>query len=117
MEAEKYTNKNLATDYFTVVAQQCGDVLGYVNMQRMIAALPTDLPSFYRDNGSFSKLAVKGIGVKTKGILELILEYGVEEAKTLAENNKIDEAIRSRIRKPTRPRKVQETSPSGDDSV
>ncbi|HLC64673.1 MAG TPA: hypothetical protein VJI46_00955 [Candidatus Nanoarchaeia archaeon] len=91
MEENAYTNKELAQDYFSVVAQYSQDLWTYGFQKRKIAGLDIDLPAFYREHGSLDELKVKGIGKKTKGILELILEKGVEEAKKLVQEEKIDE--------------------------
>ncbi len=120
MEDKAYTNRELSQDYFSVVAQYTGDITTYEFLRRKIAELGIDLPTFYREHGkSLDELDVKGIGKKTKGILELILDKGKEEARRLVEEEKIDEMRKSAFRGiPSRaPRRGDDTPPSWDNIV
>ncbi len=120
MEDKAYTNRELAQDYFSVVAKYSGDLTTYNFQRRKIAELSIDLPTFYREHvESLDELDVKGIGKKTKGILELILDKGVEEAKRIVQEGKIDEMRKSAFRGiPSRaPGRGDDTSPSWDDAV
>ena len=120
MEHKSYTNVELARDYFSVVAPYSGDLMTYNFQKRKITELGIDLPTFYLEHGrSLNELQVGGIGKKTKGILELILDRGVEEARRLVSKGKIDEMRRSLWSGiPSKvPRRVDDTSPSWDDAV
>ena len=90
MEDKNYTNQELARDYFSVVAQYAWDIDRYREQRRLISESGIDLISFYQEHGGFKELKVKGIGPKTKLILELLLEKGVEEARRLFREERID---------------------------
>ena len=97
MEEKTYTNKELAQDYFNVVAQDVGDLRAYNLQRRRIAELNIDLTSFYLEHRSFAELKVNGIGHKTKKILELILEMGTEKARRFIQEENINKTRESRF--------------------
>ena len=78
---KSYSNKELAHDYYLVARQNSKSWDTYRNQRQIIERSPIDIYSFFQENGSLSNLDVSGIGPKTKGILELILEKGFEEAR------------------------------------
>ena len=90
MEDKNYTNQELARDYFSVVAQYAWDLEPCHRQKKVIVGSNVDLSSFYQEHGSLNELRVKGIGTKTKEILELLLEKGVEEARRLFREERID---------------------------
>ncbi len=94
---KEYTNRELARDYFRVAAQHVEDIRAYRFQQRRIAELDIDLPTYYGEHGTFDDLKVKGIGKKTKRILALILDKGVEEARKIVENEKIESMRREQF--------------------
>lgn len=99
MENKVYTNKELSQDYFSVVTSYSADLTSYNFQRKKIAGLGIDLPTFYREHGeSLDALDVKGIGERTKGILELILGKGVEEARRIVQDGKINEMRKSAFR-------------------
>ena len=90
MEDKNYTNQELARDYFSVVAQYAWDIDRYREQRRLISESGIDLIFFYQEHGGFKELKIKGIGPKTKLILESILENGVEEARRLLRERRIE---------------------------
>ncbi len=82
MENKVYTNKELGDDYLRVVRASGKNHDTYHSQKRLIANLNIDLFKFYNENEkSFSNLNIKRIGKKTKEILEMIIENGVEETR------------------------------------
>lgn len=120
MEDKLYTNNELSQDYFSVVVQYSGDWTTYNTQKKIIAEVDINLHTFYLEHErSLNKLQVKGIGEKTKGILELILNEGIEEARRLIREKRIDgmrqygfRGIPSKV-----PRIEDDTPPSWDDAV
>jgi len=82
MTGKKYTNIDLAKDYRRVWAKyaQGGDVLDVFSREKEIRNSNVDIPKLFKKKGSLSNLKVKGVGIGTKKILELILREGVEKA-------------------------------------
>ncbi len=118
MEDRVDTNRELAQDYFSVATQYSEDWITYNLQKRRITKLQIDLPSFYREHGSFEGLNISGIGKKTKGILELILEKGVEEARRIVVERKIESLEMEKWPGRSKaPRTGDDVPPSWDDSV
>jgi hypothetical protein len=82
---ETYTNKDLARDYFTVVALHADDISTYRRIRDAIAHCGIDLPGLYRETGNLAAARTPGIGQKTIPFLEEILRDGVEKVRTRVE--------------------------------
>ncbi len=87
VKMEKYTNQDLARDYFDVatVKNTYRDAV-YLRrciwVKSFIEGSSSDMVDYYRKHGSFEDFGEsKLIGKQTKEILALILERGVEAAK------------------------------------
>lgn len=78
-QERRYTNTDLARDYIAVISQR-GISDAYVFQKRLIAGSDVDIYSFYQDHGSLETLKARGIGMKTKAVLELILKEGAAKA-------------------------------------
>lgn len=81
MTEEKYTNKELARDYFLATSNESAGYENRAMMRGKIRRSTIDIPSFYHEHGSLQELGVKDLGEKTIGLLETILEQCVEAAK------------------------------------
>jgi len=91
----EYTNKELAEDYHKVVSQRGGGFKYCSDIKKKISNSGVDIPSFYSEHKTLDVLKTKGIGVKTKKILELILENGLKRARDLFYEEMINEARKS----------------------
>lgn len=124
MTKSPYTNRELAQDYYKVVAHSpYKDVQNmYRTMMERISGLDVDLVEFFHQQRSFDDLNVGGIGKKTKKVLELILEHGVEEARRVVGEEREErskELVRQQwSRIPSRaPKQGDDTPPSWDNAV
>lgn len=119
MDKHKYTNRDLAQDYYKAVIQYSADPESYDIRRRKIAKWTVDLPAFYRKHGSLDTLQVKGIGRETKRVLELILQKGAEEAIRVVREEKIDKMRRKQFTWiPSKaPRRGEDYPPSWEDAV
>ena len=120
MEETKYTNKELAQEYYSVIAAPSRwrkDI--YSPIRDSIIQSEIDLVEFYREHNSFKNLKVKGIGDKTKKVLELILEWGFDEAKAAIEREKIEKFSREQWEKiPSKdPNPNEDDCPYWEDSI
>jgi hypothetical protein len=75
------SNKKLAEVYFEIAAQRSRDHWYYHYQKKRIREAEIKLSSCYYKNKSFD--GIKTLGVRTRKILELILEDGVEKAKEI----------------------------------
>lgn len=81
-------NLTLAQAYFGIVANGLHPY-GFKKIRTLIARLDTNLARFYHQNGkSLKNLKVKGLGERTKKLLELIIEYGEEGARAKLEEDR-----------------------------
>lgn len=91
METYK-TNQELANNYFSAVFKQSIFAYKtYFDIKTLIESSPVDLIQHYQANGNLKELKVKGIGRKTKRVLELILKEGVDNAREIIRKEKIKE--------------------------
>lgn len=77
------TNVELARNYFLVNIQFGGNLRSYREHQTHIACVPLDIAAFYAEHGNLEGLDAPRIGDVIKSKLELILKYGVDEAKRM----------------------------------
>lgn len=119
MGRQKYTNRDLAEDYFRVAAQQTAVLEVYSFQRRKISELEIDLPAFYHKHKSLKDIRVKGISPETKRILELILEKGVEKAVDIIYEEKIGRIKREQFKgiPSDGPGRTDDTPPSWDNIV
>jgi len=89
-------NRHLAKAYFTVAAQSSASWDTYITIRNRLAECSIDIAAEYEEHGSLKKFKVPGIGAKTKGILESILEKGIIKARN-SHVTKKDEAIQKQF--------------------
>ena len=81
---ENYTNERLATEYDSlnrIFEWNKGKKGDYVT--KLIRDAATSIPFYYSNIGFLRTLTINNIGLKTKEVLELILEKGVDEAREI----------------------------------
>jgi len=84
MLKREYDNKSLAKYYFEITSQGARDIWAYQKISELIAGLEEiNLAEFYRKHENFDGLQVRGIGPKTKRILELLLTQGLESTSEI----------------------------------
>ncbi len=74
------SNKSLAEQYFGAALQYANDFSTYRTQKRLIEGSEIDIALFYAEHKSLDGLKIRGIGSKTKHILEIILKYGEDDA-------------------------------------
>lgn len=81
--SDEYTNETLADDYLRVVIQRAHESQAhwFKAQRRRIAEAPVDIAAFFKEHDGLGDLQVKGIGPRTRGALELVLERGMKEAR------------------------------------
>jgi len=84
-------NKSLAKAYYGIVSQRAKSLDKVSIMKKRIVTLEVNLPKYYAMNGSLENSNLKGIGKKTKRILELILNNGAEEAEQITQKTNFKE--------------------------
>ena len=78
---ENISNQDLSEYYIRVVRKHAFNMDTYNKIKRKISRSRVDFASHYRNNGNLNNLGIRGVGVKTRKVLEMILELGVDEAK------------------------------------
>ena len=101
MMKKKYTNKELAVEYFRLITQYCNDLGTYMTIKAAIEAAEIDIHSLHQKKGNLKNLKVTGLGRKTKDTLELILDKGVEEAEKIIGKEKMDKIRREQFKNPS----------------
>ncbi|MEK6875123.1 MAG: hypothetical protein AABX30_00380 [Nanoarchaeota archaeon] len=76
---KEYTNEKLANEYLQVRLIGASFIRDFKNIARRIKNTEESISDFYEKHRSLKELRIIGIGEKTKQILELILEKGIEE--------------------------------------
>ncbi len=79
MSDKKYTNGNLAQDFFALMSPRYRE-RRYFRLRDAIRCVACDLPSYYHEHGTLKGLQINGFGRMTFSALELLLEYGPSEA-------------------------------------
>lgn len=101
---KKLTNEELAHAYWNVVVKNPGvrDMHTYRIMRTVIANVSESVHDFWENHGrSLNALKTSGLGLKTKSVLELILEQGADKASAVyvrAETEAYEERLRSEAR-------------------
>lgn len=119
MAETTYTNKKLADVYFEVASQYSGNPTTYASQRKKISDATVDLSAFYQEHGDFSELHISGLGPKTRGLLELILDKGPEEAKNTVLNERIEDIRNWQSAGISRraPRRGEDSTPSWERAV
>lgn len=91
MTGKKYTNIDLAKDYRRVWAKYASgeDFLDILSREKKIRNSSMDIPQLFKKKGNLSALKVKGVGIGTKKILELILREGAEKADRIITDKEV----------------------------
>ena len=80
MTRKNYNNKQLAQDYFSVCSIGAGDRTQYRIQRKKIEECELNIFEFYNQHkNSLQELKLKGIGEKTKSMLESILRDGIKK--------------------------------------
>ncbi len=88
------SNRKLADDYWDFVNAYPNGGLGqisYLKQRRFIENLDTNLEEYFRENRTFDKLNIRGLGIDTRRRLELILLMGKDEAIKIAREGRARE--------------------------
>lgn len=75
-----YTNETLANDYFDLIGKHRQDISIFPVWNSIVGA-PINLAEHYHAHGSIADVRIPHAGPRTKSNLELILQYGLREAK------------------------------------
>lgn len=75
-----YSNKELAQYYYSLICMTNASTKldGFRRNRDTIASFETKISEYYQKHESLNSLNLKGIGNKSKNLLELILENGYE---------------------------------------
>ena len=113
----QHPNEQLAQDYFKVAAQVTVDNSAYRRARDAIRDSSVEIAEFYRKQGDLSELRVTGIGPHTRGILELILAHGVEEAREIVRAKKEARGWGKIHRRPYGDTGMDDTDPSWENGI
>lgn len=94
MPKVEYTNKSLAEDYFKVATEGAFNCQIYRCIKKRISDFNVNISHFFNEHGNLNNLSIKGVGLRSKFVLESILTHGVESTKKTIRSER--EKIRSK---------------------
>jgi len=93
MKNREYTEQGLSGDYFRVINRR-GPLhrpsQTYVVIARIISENEKEIRNAYDHDKNLNKVSIKDFGPKTKKVLELILDKGVEGALKILSTKKVE---------------------------